>query len=87
MGASASPTPDGDAKPTSVVAAQKPVTASPGAAPVISPEHLQQMLSDLPPKDATGLLSMFVSRSITNTGPDPETARVMAEAEMHEEDC
>jgi hypothetical protein len=44
-------------------------------------------LEKLPPQDAKGLLSIFLARSTTSFGPDPETAKVIAESEMHEEDC
>lgn len=51
------------------------------------PPELVDALETLPKKEATGLLSFFISRSTTSTGPDPETARIMAQAEMHEEEC
>jgi hypothetical protein len=42
--------------------------------------------SFLPPEAKT-LLSIFLARSSTTFGPDPETAKIIAESEMHQEEC
>ena len=38
-------------------------------------------------QDPKTLLSIFLAKSTTSFGPDPETARIIAESEMHGEDC
>jgi hypothetical protein len=56
-------------------------------APLPVPSEVQRALEKLPAQEAKGLLSVFLARSSTTFGPDPETAKVIAQSEMHEEDC
>lgn len=58
-----------------------------GSLAVSVPEEVQQVIEKLPASEAKGLLSIFLARSTTTFGPDPETAKTIAQAEMHEEEC
>jgi len=51
------------------------------------PLEVKQAIENLPPQEAKGLLSIFLARTTTTFGPDPETAKIIAQSEMHEEDC
>ena len=42
---------------------------------------------ELAEQDPKTLLSIFLAKSTTSFGPDPDTAKIMAETEMHGEDC
>jgi len=48
---------------------------------------MKKVLEELPPPEAKTLLSMFFARSTTSFGPDPETAKILVQAEQHEESC
>lgn len=51
------------------------------------PAPIQQAIEKLPPQEAKTLLSVFMARTTTMFGPDPETAKIIADSEMHGEDC
>jgi hypothetical protein len=48
---------------------------------------IEKALEKVPDQDARALLSMAVSRTSFGFGPDPETMKVIAETEVHEETC
>jgi hypothetical protein len=73
--------------PAPEVNSREVVQTKPSTVAAGFPPEIIDALDTLPRKDATGLLSFFFSRSITNAGPDPETAKIMAQSEMHEEEC
>ena len=56
-------------------------------AQALVPLEVKQAIENLPPQEAKGLLSIFLARTTTTFGPDPETAKIIAQSEMHEEDC
>jgi hypothetical protein len=51
------------------------------------PPEVKQVIEKLPSQEAKTLLSILIARSSTTFGPDPETAKVLSEAEIHEEEC
>lgn len=51
------------------------------------PIPILNALDKVPDKDAKALLSLAVSKTTFGFGPDPETAKIIAQAEMHEEEC
>jgi hypothetical protein len=51
------------------------------------PPEIKKVLEELPAPEAKTLLSLIIARSTTSFGPDAETARILVEAEQHEEDC
>jgi len=51
------------------------------------PAPLLQALEKVPDQDAKAILSMAVSRTTFGFGPDPETAKILAQTEIHEEEC
>jgi len=51
------------------------------------PPEARRAIETIRPEEAKGLLSIFLARSTTTFGPDPETAKILAQAEMHEEEC
>lgn len=65
-----------------------PKQATSGAIP-LQPEEEKALEKALEAGGPKALQAIFTAvRSTTTTfGPDPETAKVMAQAEMHEEDC
>jgi hypothetical protein len=48
---------------------------------------LADALSKVNDPGAKAMLSVALSRTTLGFGPDPETAKILAESEMHEEDC
>jgi hypothetical protein len=59
-----------------------------GTSPVVTPQSkIAEALSKIPDVDAKAMLSIALSKTTLGFGPDPETARIIAESEMHEEDC
>jgi hypothetical protein len=65
----------------------KPGEEPPAAQAVSVPPEVKQAIEDLPAQQAKGLLSIILARTTTTFGPDPETAKIIAQSEMHEEDC
>jgi hypothetical protein len=59
----------------------------PQEVPVPLPTPLLQALDKVPDQEARAILSMAVSRTTFGFGPDPETAKILAQTEMHEEEC
>jgi len=51
------------------------------------PPTLLHALEKVPDQDAKAVLSMAVSRTTFGFGPDPETAKILAQTEIHEEEC
>ena len=51
------------------------------------PAPLLHALEKVPDQDAKAILSMAVSRTTFGFGPDPETAKILAQTEMQEEEC
>jgi hypothetical protein len=51
-----------------------------------STEKLPAEIENLPPEMRT-MVSVMAGFFRSNSGPDPETAKIMASAEMHEETC
>lgn len=59
-----------------------------GTSPAVSPQSkIAEALNKIPDVDAKAILSIALSKTTLGFGPDPETAKVIAESEMHEEDC
>jgi hypothetical protein len=48
---------------------------------------LADAISKVPDPQAKAMLSIALSRTTLGFGPDPETAKILADSEMHEEDC
>jgi hypothetical protein len=57
------------------------------AAALALPTEVSKVIEKLPDQEAKGLLSIFLARSTTTFGPDAETAKILSEAEIHEEEC
>lgn len=55
--------------------------------PAVLPSPLRSALDKVPDKEARAMLQVALSRTTFGFGPDPETAKTLAETEMHEEDC
>jgi hypothetical protein len=53
----------------------------------IIPPQLIEALNKVPDADVKAMLSIALSRTTLGFGPDAETAKIIAESEMHEEDC
>jgi hypothetical protein len=51
------------------------------------PQPLLHALEMIPDKEAKAILAVALSKTTYGFGTDPETAKTMAEAEMHEEEC
>jgi hypothetical protein len=51
------------------------------------PPPILHALDKVPDQDAKAILSMAISRTTFGFGPDPETAKVLAQTEIHEEEC
>ena len=51
------------------------------------PPPILHALEKVPDQDAKAILSMAISRTTFGFGPDPETAKVLAQTEIHEEEC
>ena len=51
------------------------------------PPPVLHALEKVPDQEAKAILSMAVSRTTFGFGPDPETAKILAETEIHEEEC
>ena len=49
--------------------------------------QIAKMLETVPDPDMKAMLSIALSRTTFGFGPDPETAKIIAESEMHEESC
>lgn len=58
---------------------------APEKTPDSLPVPLRRALDQIPDEEARAVLSVALSR--TTVGPDPETAKIAANAEMHEEEC
>ncbi len=59
-------------------------------APAISeqlPAPIYDAIQQIPDEKSRALLQIAVSRNSFGIGPDPETAKTLAQAEMHEEEC
>ena len=67
----------------------KPISADgkTDSALVPLPPEVSRVIEKLPDQEAKGLLSIFLARSTTTFGPDPETAKILSEAEINEEQC
>lgn len=69
----------------------KPVSLPPAPQEVKKKDEIPHVVLEaaekLAQQDPKTLLSIFLAKSTTSFGPDPETAKIMADAEMHEEDC
>jgi hypothetical protein len=48
---------------------------------------LAEALSKIADPEAKAMLSIALSRTTLGFGPDPETAKILADSEMHQEDC
>jgi hypothetical protein len=48
---------------------------------------LAEAISKVPDPQAKAMLSVALSRTTLGFGPDPETAKILADSEMHQEDC
>jgi hypothetical protein len=61
-------------------------TGAPASSPSTEGQQSVPMIEGLEklPKD---LVSMLFAQSTTRFGPDPETAKILVQAEQHEEDC
>jgi hypothetical protein len=51
------------------------------------PAEILDALNKIPDQNAKAALSVALSRTTFGFGPDSETAKVIAQSEMHEEDC
>jgi hypothetical protein len=51
------------------------------------PRPILNALEKVPDEAAKAVLSVALSRTSVGFGPDPETAKTLAQTEMHEEDC
>jgi len=51
------------------------------------PRPILSALEKVPDQDAKAILSVALSRTTFGFGPDPETAKTLAQTEMHEEEC
>ena len=54
--------------------------------PTVLPAPIESALNKLPDTDRT-ILSLALSRTSFGFGPDAESMKIMAETEMHQEDC
>jgi len=64
---------------------EQPIVQTSPALPPEAEKAMEKIVAEGGPK---ALMAVFGAFSRTTTfGPDPETARVLAEAEKHEEDC
>lgn len=50
------------------------------------PSPIKEAIEQIPDQQAKAILSIF-ALSRTSLGPDPETAKIAAQAEMHQETC
>jgi hypothetical protein len=57
--------------------------SSPPTKPLALPPELEKLPADL----KVSMFSMMLGLVRNTTGPDPDTARIVAESEMHEETC
>ena len=76
------PVPDEDKKQEKVV----PASTTPDLSLTLPPPIINA-LKKVPDEDAKAVLQMAISRTTLGFGPDPETAKTIAQAEMHEENC
>lgn len=53
----------------------------------VLPAKVQEAIKQIPDKQMQAELSVALSRTTFGFGPDPQMAKVMAQAEMHEETC
>jgi hypothetical protein len=51
------------------------------------PPPILNALEKVPDQDAKAILSVALSKTTLGFGPDPETAKTLAQTEMHEEEC
>jgi hypothetical protein len=55
--------------------------------PLALPSPVLNALKKVPDEDAKAVLQVALSKTTFGFGPDPETAKTIAQAEMHEENC
>jgi hypothetical protein len=55
--------------------------------PLSLPSPVLNALKKVPDEDAKAVLQVALSKTTFGFGPDPETAKTIAQAEMHEENC
>ena len=73
---------------TGITSSPPPGPATGITTPVSSTLTLPPELDQLPADVKSSMFSMMMSLIIRNTtGPDPETSRIVAQSEMHEESC
>lgn len=63
----------------------KPV--KPDSSDQSTPSPIAKALEGIPDPQIKAILSVALSRTSFGVGPDPETAKTLAQAEMHEEEC
>src|SRR5579859_2592610 len=62
-------------------------TGTPVVVPAPPPQKIAEALSKVGDPEAKMTLSVALSRTSYGFGPDPETAKIIAETEIHEENC
>jgi hypothetical protein len=62
-------------------------TASPVVVPPPPPQKIAEALSKVGDPEAKMTLTVALSRTSYGFGPDPETAKIIADSEIHEENC
>ncbi len=55
--------------------------------PSLPPQKIAEALSKVGDPEAKMTLTVALSRTSYGFGPDPETAKIIADSEMHEENC
>ena len=51
------------------------------------PSPIKEALETIPDQQTRAILSVALSRTSLGFGPDPETAKIIADSEMHQENC
>ena len=51
------------------------------------PSPIKEALETIPDQQTRAILSVALSRTSLGVGPDPETAKIIADSEMHQENC
>jgi hypothetical protein len=74
-------------EPQSPVEGAKALAVKPEPAVIPLPPPVLSALEKVADQDARAVLQVALSRTTFGFGPDPETAKTIAQAEMHEEDC
>jgi hypothetical protein len=74
-------------KPSTEVTEQSKSLEKPPEISIPLPRPILSALEKVPDQDAKAILSVALSRTTFGFGPDPETAKTLAQAEIHEEEC